>query len=184
MPFQLTTLIASNALIVEFALRNALAVDVYAAQFEPVYTRPLARGGYVYVHREQRLLVLYFGTVPNPPLVCLAREIKFYAERLAPGETLRGSVSLQLPIVENGKLNVPDPTAPHDVVNVDRVRCTICYTPKERGLRIQEVAPDSDLYVVGGNAQQAEATVHLLHPIRALRRTDDFDRSFDPARNH
>jgi hypothetical protein len=89
---------------------------------------------------------------------------------------------LPLPIVENGKLTVPDPTAPHDVVNIDRLRCTVCYTPKERGLKIQEVDPNSDLYVVGGKAQQAEATVHLLHPIPALRRTDDFDRPFDPAR--
>jgi hypothetical protein len=33
-----------------------------------------------------------------------------------------------------------------------------------------------------GEVHKAEATVHLLHPIPALRRTDAFDRPFDPAR--
>jgi hypothetical protein len=182
MSLQLTALIEKNALIVDFALRNPLPVDVYVAQFEPTRTWPPIRCGYVYVHREDRLLALYFGTVPNPPLVCLMQEIKFYTERLLPGQRLSRSIVLPLPILERGKLNVPDPAAPHEVVNVDRVRCTVCYTPKERGLKIQEVAPGSDLYVVGGKAQQAEAAVHLLHPIPALWRTDDFDRPFDPAR--
>jgi hypothetical protein len=183
MSFQLTAVVENNALTVEFALRNPLAVDVYVAQFEPTRTWPPVRCGYVFVHREERLLVLYFGTVPNPPRVSLVQEIKFYTERLPPGETLRRAITLPLPILERGKLKVPDPAAPHDVVDVDRLRCTVCYTPKERGLKIQEVAPKSELYVLRyGEVHMAEATVHLLHPIPALRRTDDFDRPFDPAR--
>jgi hypothetical protein len=183
MTLQLTAVVENNALNVEFALRNPLDVDVYLDQFEPTRTWPPVRGGYVYVHREDRLLVLYFGTVPNPPRLHLAQEIKFYAKRLPPGETLRRSIRLQLPVVENGKVNEADPAAPHDVVNVDRLRCTVCYMPKQRGLKILEVRPKSDLYQIWyGKALQAEATVHLLHPIPALRRTDDFDRPFDPAR--
>ena len=73
-----------------------------------------------------RLLLLHFGTVPNPPLVFLAEEIKFYSERLPPGETLRRSITLPLPIVENGKLVEADPAAPHDIVHVERLRCTVC----------------------------------------------------------
>jgi hypothetical protein len=183
MALQLTARVENNALRVEFALRNPLDVDVYVDQFEPTRTWPPVRRGYVYVHREDRLLLLYFGTVPNPPLLRLAQEIKFYTERLPPGETLRRSITLRLPVVENGKVDQADPTAPHDVVNVDRVRCTVCYTPKERGPKILEVAPKSDLYEVWyGTARQAEANMPLLHPIPALRRSDDFDRPFDPAR--
>jgi hypothetical protein len=183
MSFQFTALIENNALTVEFTLRNVFDTDVYVDQFEPTRTWPPERRGYVYVHREDRLLVLYFGTVPSPPRVCLWQEVKFYAERLPPGETLRRSISLPLPIVEYGKLGAVDPAAPHDVVNVDRLRCTVCYTPKRRGLKIEEVRPKSDLYVVWGDTQRAEATVHLLHPIPALRRSDNFDRPFDPARD-
>jgi hypothetical protein len=157
---------------------------VYIAQFEPTRTWPPERRGYVYVHREDRLLVLFFGTVPNPPRVHLAQEIKFYAERLGPGETLSRSITLPLPVARNCKLMEADPAAPHEVVNVDRVRCTACYTPKQRGLKILEVRPKSDLYQVWyGKAHKAEATVHLLHAIPALRRTDNFDRPFDPARD-
>jgi hypothetical protein len=118
MAFQLTALVESNALDVEFSLRNPL--DVYVDQFEPTHLWPPTRGGYVYVHREDRLLVLYFGTVPNPPRVALMQEIKFYAERVPPGGTLRRSITLPLPILERGKLKVRDPAAPHDVVHVDR----------------------------------------------------------------
>jgi hypothetical protein len=182
MSFQLTALIENNVLLVEFALRNPLDVDVYVDQFEPTHLWPPVRGGYVYVHREERLLVLYFGTVPNPPRVALMQEIKLYAERLPPGETLRRSITLPLPILERGKLKVRDPAAPHDVVHVERLLCTVCYTPNQRGLTLQEVRPKSDLYVAWGDTRMAEATVHLLHPIPALRRTDDLDRPFDPAR--
>src|SRR5262245_26965202 len=122
MSFQLTALVEKNALTVEFALRNPLGVDVYVDQFEPAGTWPPERCGYVFVHREERLLVLYFGTVPNPPRLCLWQEIKFYTERLGPGETLRRSITLQLPILERGKVKGPDSLAPHDIVNVDRLR--------------------------------------------------------------
>ena len=73
---------------------------------------------------------------------------------------------------------------PDEVVDVDRLRCTVCYTPKQRGMKIDEVAPDSGLYVLSyGKAIEATATVHLLKPFPALRRSDDFDRRFDPARD-
>jgi hypothetical protein len=88
-----------------------------------------------------------------------------------------------LPILERGKLKIRDPAVPHEVVDVDRLRCTVCYTPKQRGLMLQEVRPKSDLYVAWGDTQEATATVHLLHPVPALRRTDDLDRPFDPARD-
>jgi hypothetical protein len=133
MTFHLTAVIENHALMVEFTLRNPFDVDVYVSQFEPTRTWPPERRGYVYVHREDRLLFLFFGTVPNPPRVCLAQEIKFYAERLGPGETLSRSITLRLPVAENGKLIEADPAAPHEVVNVDRVRCTVCYTAKQRG---------------------------------------------------
>jgi hypothetical protein len=182
MDFQFIAETDRDALTIELVLRNQLDVDVYVDQFLPTRTWPPVRGGYVYVHRDN-LLVLYFGTVPNPPRVFLAQEIKLYAECLPPGETLRRSISMPLPIVECGKLMGPDPSAPHDRVMVDRVRCTVCYTPKRRGLTIREVAPKSSLYEVWyGDAKQVEANHHLLHPIAALRRSDDFDRPFEAGR--
>ena len=121
--------------------------------------------------------------MPSPPGVCLYQEVVFYTERLRPGETLTQSIRLPLPIAEHGKLDEANPAAPHEVVHVDRLRCSVRYTPKQRGLKLDEVAPKSNLYVPRyGKAQEVEATVHLLHPVPALRRTDDFDRPFDPAR--
>jgi len=179
MDFELIATADKDALTIELALRNPLDVDVYVDQFLPTRAWPPVRGGYVYVHRDN-LLVLYFGTVPNPPRVCLAQEIKLYAERLPPGETLRRAISLPLPIIECGKLKGAEPTAPHEAVIVDRVRCTVCYTPKRRGLTIREVAPKSGLYEVWyGDVQRVESNRHLLHPIPALRRSDDFDRPFE-----
>ena len=183
MSLQLTPAVDQGTLTVEFSLHNPLEVDIYVDQYQPTRDWPPERRGYVYVHREDRLLVLYFGTVPNPPLVRLAQEMKFYTERLAPAQTLHAAIRLPLPVLENGKLALADAAAPHEVVEVDRVRCTVCYTPKTRGMKIEEAAPNSALYVLrDSKAIEASATVHLLQPVRALRRSDRFDLPFDPAR--
>lgn len=53
-----------------------------------------------------------------------------------------------------------------------------------RGLKVNEVKPGSALYTVWyGAPEEATGTVHLLHAVPALRRSDDFDRPFDPTRD-
>ena len=55
---------------------------------------------------------------------------------------------------------------------------------KKRGVKVNEVKPGSDLYEIWySTPEEATGTVQLLHPVPALRRSDDFDRPFDPARD-
>jgi hypothetical protein len=89
-------------------------------------------------------------------------------------------LTLEWVALECGKLDEAGTAAPHEVVNVDRLRCTVCYTPKRRGLEIEKARPTSDLHVVWGDTREAEATVHLLHSVPAQWRSGKFDRPSTP----
>jgi len=173
--------IASEALTLHLSLPNTLGVDVYVAQFLPGLTKPPQRGGFVFAQRDGLLLV-YFGTVPNPPLMCLAQEVRLYAELLPAGQTLRASIKMAIPVLERGKLDEPDPAAPHELIDVTRVRVVVCYERKKRWGRHAEVVPGSGLYDprVGGSSPSTEATVALPRPVPAQRRTEHFDHPFEP----
>jgi len=181
MELTVTPYILPQTLKVEFSLRNTLGADAYVEQFYPTRIVPHPREGYVYVHRGGLLLV-YFGTVPEPPRTCGYQKVRFYAELVPAGQTLQASLTMALPILEFGRSAVPDPTAPHEVVEVERLRVVICYRRKERGIKVREVPAQTGLYDVwGAESASVEATVPMPHPISAHRRTDEFDRPFEPA---
>jgi len=181
MELTITPRVLADTLTLEIALRNTVGVDVYVEQFLPGLTWPPTRGGFVYAQRDGLLLV-YFGTVPNPPLTSLAQEVKLYAELLPSGQTLQASVRMTIPVLECGKVAAPDPAAPHELIDVDRVRVVVCYQPKKRFQKLREAVPGSGLYDPGGGLSHpsVEATVALPRPIPAQRRTERFDHPFEP----
>jgi hypothetical protein len=178
MDLHVSQAVDAHHLTLDLSFRNRLDVDIYVEQFLPSRTWPPERGGYVYAHRDGMLLV-YFGTVPNPPRFCLAQEIKLYAELLRPSQTRSASISLPIPVVERGKFSGRDSTA-HEVVEVSLLRLVVCYKRKQRSLKLREAFPQSGLFELWyGESEKVEANFALPRPIAALRRTDDFDRPFE-----
>jgi hypothetical protein len=136
------------------------------------------RACYVYAHADGQLL-LYFGTVPSPPLICLAQEERLYAERVSPGLTLQSSVTLNIPILEEGKLKSEDAEAPHELVLLSRLTMIVNYYQPQRELRIKEV-PEYGLYDLWGTTPGSlVANLIMPKPLAAQRRTDDFHRPFE-----
>jgi hypothetical protein len=167
----------SDKVTFRYSIRNGLDTEIYVPQFMPWRSGP-TRACYVYAHADGQLL-LYFGTVPNPPLICLAREIRLYAERVSAGRTLQSSVTLNVPILEEGKLQGEDAEAPHELVSLSRLTMTVNYYQPQRELRIEEV-PGYGLYDVWGTTPRSlVANLIMPNPLPAKRRTDDFHRPFE-----
>ena len=182
MELQVTPFLDARSLTLQMALQNSGAEDVFVDQFPLTYGWPPHREPYVYVHGDG-LLLIHFGTVPNPPLMMLAQEIRFFSELLPAQRTFTTSLTLPLPILECGKVTPTNPEAPHEVAMASRLRLVICYKRKQRGTKVQELRPRGGIYDVRyANLEKVETTIALPAAIAARRRTDTFDRPFDPHR--
>lgn len=168
----------NGRLIVHYLTENDLPSPVYVHQYVDTYPAPV-RSSYVYVE-PGGTLALYFASVRAPSYVALAHEGRPWAERLQPGEALKASIALDIPVLERGKLQGADAAAPHVVQLVSELRVVMTYQPERRGLDVQRW-PGLDLYDVYGHPPLVlEASLALATPVPALRRTDPFDRPMEP----
>jgi hypothetical protein len=97
--------------------------------------------------------------------------------KLLPGEQMTGKIRLSVPIDEWNAYDLPDPSAPADLVTVEHVVLAIDVIPQSKVQRIQQAKTPSEHWWVVGQETRVTCRVDSKVPITLRRRRDSFPRS-------
>jgi hypothetical protein len=156
-------------LVLWYTVDNDTGFEAFVHHF--VHDNVSSPSCFVYIDDTDRLW-LFFGWVPNPPGVRTVHDGVPWAARVAKNETLSSSVAIDLPVLENGKMNAPEATAPHDICSLRNVRVVMTYQQKIRGLHIQPDAEGRQFHIWGRVPGILQTDLLLHRPIEGQRRTD------------
>ena len=174
MILQATARVDAHHLGVRYAATNDTGVDLFAQHFVECFPEP--RPSPYLLHVLPHELVVFAGTLPDPPLVAAVHSGRPHAQLVAPGDTLDITLWLPLPLLESGKLDGPDPEAPHDPHWANSIRVVLHCQPRRPGLQVRahEELGSYDAWGVPPVVLVARATVDEAFVV--LRRREPFRR--------
>lgn len=174
MILQVSAQTEGNELGVRYAATNDTGVDVFAQHFVEYYPKPTPSPYRLHVLPHE--LVLFAGTLPDPPLVAAAHPGYPHAQLVRPGETLDITLWLSLPLLECSKFDGPNPDAPHEPHWANSIRMVLHCQPRRRGLKVHAYEELGSYNVWGLPPTVLVARTTVDEPFVVLRRTAPFRR--------
>lgn len=175
--------VEANKLVIDYAITNRDKLDVY------LFDRMIAYNGneqsidektaYCFVDEPATLRVVR-ATLRLP----LEKEIRVqeipYSRKVGAGETVKGTISLPVPVPEKHPYYLPPKEENSKAVDCDRVRLMIGWTEYKQGMNVMEVEVGGQKVLRVRGAWPAPYQ-HLLQQdipikVQAIAHTDLFDR--------